>query len=194
MSTNLSLVLSNAREYINDPDFQKEMLESLSESLIKMKNLILSLQKLGDKRILKIFECDLLEVACRGVTAVGLSVDIVRGKPVTVHIDREEIEKVVINLLINAKESGSSDRDLLLEVGHDGEAYFTVTDKGCGMAEDFIRSGLFRPFKTTKQKGFGVGLYQCRQIVEAHRGRIEVHSAVGVGTTFRICLPEASDG
>jgi hypothetical protein len=133
-------------------------------------------------------------VARSGVSAVGLPVDIVRGNPVTTHIDRDEIEKVVINLLINAKESGSSERDLLLEVGHDGEVYFTVTDKGCGMAEDFIRSSLFRPFRTTKQKGFGVGLYQCRQIVEAHKGRIEVHSTVGAGTTFRICLPGVSAG
>lgn len=191
--TNLSLVLSNAREYINDPDFQKEMLESLSESLIKMKNLTLSLQKVRDNRILKVVECDLLEVARSGVSAVGLPVNIVRGNSVTAHIDRDEIEKVVINLLINAKESGSSERDLLLEVGHDGEVYFTVADKGCGMAEDFIKSSLFRPFKTTKQKGFGVGLYQCRQIIEAHKGRIEVHSTVGTGTTFRICLPGASD-
>jgi len=132
-------------------------------------------------------------VARSGVSAVGLPVNIVRGNSVTAHIDRDEIEKVVINLLINAKESGSSERDLLLEVGHDGEVYFTVADKGCGMAEDFIKSSLFRPFKTTKQKGFGVGLYQCRQIIEAHKGRIEVHSTVGTGTTFRICLPGASD-
>jgi putative PEP-CTERM system histidine kinase len=191
--TNLSLVLSNARDYIGDPDFQSEMLENLSGTLIKMKNLILRLQKIGDKTELSMSHCDLLDVARRGTAVAGLPAEIVRGVPVPVYIDREEIEKVVINLLVNAKESGSAVGDLILEVGCDEQAYFKVADKGCGMSADFIRENLFKPFKTTKQKGFGIGLYQCRQIVEAHRGRIDVSSVAGEGTTFTICLQKAAE-
>jgi hypothetical protein len=61
------------------------------------------------------------------------------------------------------------------------------------MSAEFIRERLFKPFATTKQKGFGIGLYQCRQIVEAHGGRIEVKSAVGEGTEFTVWLPRGGE-
>ena len=48
---------------------------------------------------------------------------------------------------------------------------------------------LFHPFSTTKNKGIGLGLFTCREIVEAHGGRLEVESKVNVGTRFRIVLP-----
>ena len=62
-------------------------------------------------------------------------------------------------------------------------------DQGCGMTEEFIRKELFRPFKTTKESGLGIGLYHSKVIVEAHRGRIEVESKPGEGSTFRVLLP-----
>jgi len=57
------------------------------------------------------------------------------------------------------------------------------------MEEEFLRERLFKPFETTKQKGFGIGLYQCRQIVEAHGGRIEVRSVPEQGSEFTVYLP-----
>jgi signal transduction histidine kinase len=64
-----------------------------------------------------------------------------------------------------------------------------VADNGCGMTPDFIQQSLFRPFQTTKRKGIGIGMFHCKMIVEAHRGRIEVESAPGKGTAFRVFLP-----
>ena len=122
----------------------------------------------------------------------GLPIEIVQGVRVPVCVDREEIEKVVINLLVNAIESGAPVETLLLEVGSGEQACFKVIDKGCGMTDDFIRESLFKPFKSTKPKGFGIGLYQCRQIVEAHKGSIDVVSTVGEGTTFTVWLPKAN--
>ena len=75
---------------------------------------------------------------------------------------------------------------------HEGETVgFTVKDNGCGMSEEFIENSLFRPFQTTKKKGLGIGLFHCKLIVEAHRGKIEVNSAEGQGTEFRVILPVA---
>ena len=53
----------------------------------------------------------------------------------------------------------------------------------------FVENRLFRPFRTTKEKGLGIGLYQCKQIIEAHGGRIEVESREGAGTVFTVVLP-----
>ena len=57
------------------------------------------------------------------------------------------------------------------------------------MTPEFIRGRLFRPFETTKQTGIGIGMFHCKMIVEAHRGRIEVESQLGKGTAFRVLLP-----
>ncbi|MEN6485143.1 MAG: ATP-binding protein, partial [Syntrophobacteraceae bacterium] len=65
---------------------------------------------------------------------------------------------------------------------------------GCGMSGEFMEKHLFHPFKTTKERGLGIGLYHCKMIVEAHKGRIEVESMEGVGTTFRVLLPVSGAG
>jgi signal transduction histidine kinase len=57
------------------------------------------------------------------------------------------------------------------------------------MSPAFLRSSLFRPFQTTKKKGLGIGMFQSKMIVEAHRGRILAESEPAVGTTFRVMLP-----
>ena len=56
------------------------------------------------------------------------------------------------------------------------------------MSEDFINKRIFKPFTTTKKKGLGIGLYQCKQIIEAHGGRLEVESQLGEGTTFFVTV------
>jgi signal transduction histidine kinase len=65
-----------------------------------------------------------------------------------------------------------------------------ITDTGCGMSEKFIRTSLFVPFQTTKKGGWGIGLYQAREIMAAHAGRIDVSSLEGRGTTVTLVFPE----
>lgn len=60
------------------------------------------------------------------------------------------------------------------------------------MSPEYVRSSLFQPFKTTKAGGFGIGLFQCKTIVDAHGGKIEVQSTEGIGTTFKMTLPSAA--
>jgi hypothetical protein len=73
----------------------------------------------------------------------------------------------------------------------DGWAMVSVSDNGCGMSKEFMEQSLFRPFKTTKKQGMGIGLFQSKMIVEAHQGRIEVESEEGRGSVFRVFLPLA---
>jgi hypothetical protein len=117
----------------------------------------------------------------------------VHGDVTPACVDAAEVEKVVHNLVLNALEAGSANGSVTINVGMGESAFFEVTDHGCGMSEDFIRNRLFQPFQTTKQKGFGIGLYQCRQIVEAHGGRIEVVSKPGEGTAFKVHLPALAE-
>jgi signal transduction histidine kinase len=95
----------------------------------------------------------------------------------------------------NALEASSEKGTVTVETcGEDGSVCIRVSDTGKGMTEDYIKNHLFRPFRTTKETGLGIGLYQCRQIVEAHDGKIEVKSETGKGTVFTIYLPVAENG
>jgi signal transduction histidine kinase len=109
-------------------------------------------------------------------------------------VDADRFERVVENLVVNALEAMGAKRGrLTVEAGREAERalYLTVADTGPGMTAEFVRTRLFRPFSTTKTKGIGLGLYTCREVIEAHGGRIEVESEPGSGTRFRVVLPSA---
>ena len=109
--------------------------------------------------------------------------------------DDERIEKVVENLILNALEAMGMKRGelkVLAGPAEDGFVFFSVSDTGHGMTEEFQRTRLFRPFSTTKAKGVGLGLYTCRELVRALGGRIEVESRRGSGTCFRVVLPSGT--
>ena len=189
--SNLSLMIDNAREHIDNPEFQVDMLETLDETVGKMKGLIARLKNIKETKKLNLVPCDLSDVVQRGVKDAGSPDMVVATDRVPVCIDVAEIEKVVHNLLLNAYEAGSNRDSITLEVGMNDTAFFEVTDQGCGMSEHFIQNRLFRPFQSTKAHGFGIGLYQCRHIIEAHGGKIEVFSREGEGSAFKVHLPLA---
>jgi signal transduction histidine kinase len=94
----------------------------------------------------------------------------------------------------NAQDATPSAGRIEVRLGADGGmARIEVEDTGCGMDPDFIRSELFKPFRSTKgAKGMGIGAYQIRETLRAAGGDVEVLSEVGKGTTVRMSLPLAS--
>jgi signal transduction histidine kinase len=112
------------------------------------------------------------------------------GEVPAIEADPEEIQNVLTNLVLNAHEaSGDSGHIVVSTSRENGWVLLTVADDGAGMTPEFIAGSLFKPFQTTKKHGLGIGLFQSKTIVEAHGGRIEVESAPGQGTTFRVLLP-----
>ncbi len=107
--------------------------------------------------------------------------------------DAGQLQQVVINLLKNARESGSTPLaiELAVEAEADGAATLSVSDRGPGMSDDVLRSALL-PFFTTKERGTGLGLALCREIVEAHRGRMWLARRAGGGLTVSLWLPGKS--
>ena len=192
--SNLSLMMDNARDHIDNPEFQVDMLETLDETVGKMNGLITRLKNIKDNKELSLSQCDLAEVVKRAVKALGTSVKIAfkADQAIPVSIDAAEVEKVVHNLILNAHEAGDKDGPVKVEVGMAEMAFFEVSDQGCGMSELFMRNRLFKPFQTTKQNGFGIGMYQCRHIIALHGGNIEVSSKEGEGSSFKVHLPATS--
>jgi signal transduction histidine kinase len=111
-----------------------------------------------------------------------------------------QIQQVLLNLLINARQAMTSGGRVIVRLEHDaaaGTVDLVVRDTGCGIpAEKLPR--IFEPFYTTKggpdetgKGGTGLGLSACHNIVQAHGGRIRVESTIGKGTQFTIKLPVA---
>ncbi|MDC8771238.1 ATP-binding protein [Roseateles albus] len=105
----------------------------------------------------------------------------------------DELNQVWTNLIHNALQAMQHQGVLTISIEREAEALVvSVGDTGCGIPEA-IRSRVFEPFFTTKPagEGSGLGLDIVKKIVDKHRGRIEVQSEVGVGTTFSVYLPLA---
>jgi signal transduction histidine kinase len=128
--------------------------------------------------------------------------------PVTA--DPNQIEQVILNLVLNARDAMPDGGNLYVETDdlwldgplHDGAAVtageyvlLSIRDTGVGIDED-VRARMFEPFFSTKEvgKGTGLGLATCYGIVKQHDGTISVHSEVGLGTTVNVYLPRAGRG
>ncbi len=106
----------------------------------------------------------------------------------TLAVDSDQIEQVLINLIKNGLESGNSEPEVCIETFLKGaRLVITITDNGQGIAN---QDNLFVPFYTTKDGGSGIGLYLCRQIVEAHQGKLSLQNRSGApGSVATIGLP-----
>ena len=199
LTSSLSLVVDNAEEHIGNPEFQKDAITTISNTLGKMKNLIQRLKAIPEKITLHASVEDMERLSKETVREMArmrpgnrIVYNGSDGAPVFSRVDGEEIKKVIVNLVQNALEASGGQGTVTVETrGENNDVCIRVIDAGSGMTEDFMKNHLFKPFRTTKEKGLGIGLYQCRQIVEAHGGRIEVQSEPGKGTVFTICLPIA---
>lgn len=109
----------------------------------------------------------------------------------TVEMDRNQLEQVILNLVVNAIDAMPEGGRLAISVERQGEeARLIVSDTGCGIPEDVLPR-IFEPFFSTKgaEKGTGLGLAVVHGIVSQHGGRVEVQSKVGSGSTFTVILP-----
>jgi signal transduction histidine kinase len=139
-------------------------------------------------------EADLNQVAEAALAGLQLTEKFPVVKELTplplIKIDAGQIQTVITNLVLNARDALGPTGEIRLRTFPRNEwAVLSIADNGCGMSPEFVRKSLFRPFQTTKKRGVGIGAFQCKRIVEAHQGRIEVESAAGQGTTFRVLLP-----
>jgi nitrogen fixation/metabolism regulation signal transduction histidine kinase len=104
-------------------------------------------------------------------------------------VDAAQVEQVLINLVKNAIESGSPEDEVTLGAAERAGGFaIEVKDRGSGLTEEVLRDALL-PFYSTKPKGTGLGLTLCREIVDAHGGRLSIANRDGGGAVVTVWLP-----
>jgi nitrogen fixation/metabolism regulation signal transduction histidine kinase len=107
----------------------------------------------------------------------------------TLTMDSAQIEQVLINIVKNAKESGSEPDQVRLIVRQDpDEIQFEVTDRGSGLGSEQLSQAML-PFYTTKKSGTGIGLPLCNEIVVGHGGRLRIRNRKGGGVRVLFSIP-----
>ena len=158
----------------------------VSDLLNATKAIELNLQKVNINKILD----DTVLMAADRIELDGVRVDKNYANDVChVTADEKIIKVAFLNIIVNAIEAMEKNKGILtLRTKRDGDkCLIQIEDNGSGMDDDTLQR-LFEPYFTSKSKGNGLGLTNCQNIILSHRGKIEVKSQLGKGSTFTIIL------
>jgi putative PEP-CTERM system histidine kinase len=197
----LSLIVSNMERHFHNEQFRVDAMKSLTSATNKLKGLVARLSRpvtslSGEHKLPR--RTDIAPILQRAVkdtaqpAADRHNIEVKLPSELFAVVDADRIHEVFENLILNALEAMTGKRGTLTiaaEKTPQGQALITVSDTGSGMSQTFLQENLFRPFRTTKKTGVGLGLYTCREVIVASGGTIEVDSVEGVGTIFRVVLP-----
>lgn len=195
----LSLIARNAEQFGDNAEFRKDMVLTIEHSVEKLHELLARLR--GEAGALPVAAAEGTNLTALIADFVarkrGIGVDIVMADmeaPAFVSLSDQKaflnvLEHVVTNA-VEATPAGAQVR-IRIETGG-GRVRVSVDDQGAGMTPQFIAKELFRPLRTTKGAGMGIGAYQAKETMRDLGGDIEVASRVGKGTTITLLLPSAA--
>ncbi len=195
-ASSLNLLLRNIPLHFDKPAFREDALRSMGAMAARINRLIEQLTLLRETPAPALQPCDAnaaVRVAAELLGPVpGISLTVDERASGRALADPAALQSVLANLLVNAREALDGKGAITLSACDEpGRVLFQVADNGPGMTPEFVRGDLFRPFRTTKAHGLGVGMFQTRRLVEAMNGMIDVRTAPGQGTVFGVRLPAA---
>ena len=181
-----------------DENASREKVEGIRDAALRASDLTRQLLAFGRRQMLEMRDIDMRDVVVRSESLLrrligeDIKLDaIVASEPVFVHADPTQLDQVVINLAVNAREAMPGGGTLTIVVTtEEGNAVLAVGDTGVGIAEE-MRERIFEPFFTTKPfgEGTGLGLSTVDGIVAQSGGTIAVTTEEGRGTVFTVRLP-----
>jgi putative PEP-CTERM system histidine kinase len=191
VSGQLSMLLTNAEVYADNPEFQRDMLATVRASVGKINRLLSRLQPERQERDhALITPADRLRDLVEAIRMAGQREIVLldRSEGAGAAIDPDTFDAVVTHLLNNALEASDAAVQIELRVEAHG-IVVDIIDRGSGMQPEFVRDELFRPLRSTKGGGHGIGAYQARELLRDAGGDLLVFSRPAAGTTMRIILP-----
>ncbi len=196
----LSLILQNAPKHMDQEEFRKDMLDTISEALARIDKVMNKLRAIPEHEEIhmKRFKMHVfLEELLIGLRPRLQDIRVIRdfhdGLELTT--DPDVLEKILENVIVNAAEAMVEAGEITITARMDGDTpVIAVTDNGIGMSDEFIRDKLFKPFQTTKKQGTGLGLWQVKNMADQLKARIDVKPNRDRGITVSICFPQDSSG
>jgi putative PEP-CTERM system histidine kinase len=187
----LSLMVDNAKQVGENPEFQRDMLLTIGDSIGKMQQMLLQLRKDYADASTVINLRELIDDIVQRFRDSGAAIELSAGEgALQITAGRSAIESVFRQLIANATEAAAADGAVRIALALDGPwVAVTIADTGAGMDPGFVREHLFRPLRSSKPGGYGVGMYQVRELLRKASGRIRVRSTPGMGTTVEVLLP-----
>ncbi len=188
----LSLVARNAERHADNPEFRADMIETLQFSVGRMNDLLARLSQHNKGRPEDPHPVAIEDLIERVARSKRPQHAIITGADATVvaMADPNRVEQILMHLVQNAIDASPSTEPIQIMLRSEaGKAVIEVMDRGSGMSPDFIRNKLFKPFLSTKEGGFGIGVYEARSLAQAMGGRLDVESREGEGSLFRLVLP-----
>ena len=194
----LTLVVRNFEKFGGRPDFQRDMLATVQSAVERMNHLMERLNTDAEPNEAETVTVKPLIEAVIGEQKLGnarISLECAADvASLEVRADRRRVDAILRHLLQNALETSGSGGKIVVGLRRErNSAVIEVRDSGDGMDAEFIRTELFRPFRSTKRGGMGIGAYQCRTYARELGGDLEAISSVGAGTTMRVTLPLLRD-
>ena len=195
-ATMLSLLRENAPEHIHEPEFQQDMLEVVDDALKRMGRVE---QRLGTLKneitpVRQDLELGRFLQDCRRrlkTKLPSMEISIECKSEIQVSTDPEFLFSILENLLLNAFEAREKGAAVQIRISTDdaGQALVKVMDNGPGIAEDLLPDVLFEPFKTNKDGGSGIGLWQVKRMALSLGGTVSAENRLEGGARFVIRLP-----
>ncbi len=195
LTAQLSLVVQNAEAHGHDPRFQKSALRTVTGTVQKMMALMAKLSmtttRSGDAEDVNVHAAVAETLRALAPTARGRIKQLGESVP-AVRIARDQFHQVLLNIILNAQQAAGEQGEIRIVTSRkDTAVAIQVRDNGPGIDEERLRT-LFRPFRSTKPGGLGIGMYECKRILASHKGTIHVKSEPGRGTEVTITLPIAA--
>ena len=190
----LSLLTRNAERHAENAEFRADMIATLKSSIGKMNELLARLSPQAAPRPNRVEPQPLRDILSAAIATrrAQHEVRLLGDCGQWAAVDGTALEQALGHLLQNAIEASPAGEPVIVRVASaDKEVAITISDKGCGMDADFVRSRLFQPFTSTKPQGFGIGAFEAQTLIAAMGGRISVESQPGQGTQFTIHLAAA---
>jgi putative PEP-CTERM system histidine kinase len=195
----LSLIARNAEQFGDNAEFRKDMVLTIEHSVEKLHELLARLRgeagalplAAADSTNLTVLVADF--VARKRAMGIDVAMDDTEQPAFVTLSDRKAFLNVLEHVVTNAVEATPPGAQVRLRIENgSGRVRVSVDDHGAGMTPQFIAKELFRPLRTTKGAGMGIGAYQAKETMRDLGGDIEVASRVGQGTTITLLLPSAA--
>ena len=199
LASSLSMVVQNADRHGHDPEFQASAMQTVRKTSQRVMDLMakLATQSKGlsdggnkDKQLAAVDMNVLIHDMLQGLNGSGCHHNFnAQADLPKLRLEVESIKQVLLNVILNARQAMNEKGSIDIATRSMGKRVkIEIVDTGPGIPISRLES-LFQPFQSSKKTGLGVGLYQCKQIVEDNRGTIHIESREGHGTKVILTFP-----